>query len=105
MQPLDVGVFQPLKSAHQKELRRSLAQGNILLSRVDFLAASRDIHGAGFTKHSIMAAFEKTGLFPVDSTPTITKILHEQLRRQQLINPAYDALLPSETRFQVAADA
>ncbi|KAM4055036.1 hypothetical protein HRG_014941 [Hirsutella rhossiliensis] len=52
-----------------------------------------------------MAAFEKTGLFPVDPAPVITKILHEQLRQQQPINPAYASLLPSETRFQVAADA
>ncbi|KAJ2973747.1 hypothetical protein NQ176_g6431 [Zarea fungicola] len=105
MQPLDVGVFQPLKSAHQKELRKALAHGNISFTRVDFLASFRDIYRAGFTTHNVMAAFEKTGLFPVDATPTITKILHEQLRLQQPINPAYSSLLPSETRFQVAADA
>lgn len=52
-----------------------------------------------------MSAFEKTSLYPVNPTPVITKILHEQLRRQQPINPAYASLLPSGTRFQVAADA
>ncbi|KAJ2975638.1 hypothetical protein NQ176_g5408 [Zarea fungicola] len=92
MQPLDVGVFQPLKSAHQKELRTALAHGNISFTRVDLLASFRDI-------------IRKKGLFPVDATPTITKIVHEQLRLQQPINPAYSSLLPSETRFQVAADA
>lgn len=32
MQPLDVGLFQPLKAAHQKALRKSLAECNISFS-------------------------------------------------------------------------
>ncbi|XP_044716504.1 DDE superfamily endonuclease domain-containing protein [Hirsutella rhossiliensis] len=39
MQPLDVGVFQPLKAAHQKALRKTLAEGHLAFSRVDFLNA------------------------------------------------------------------
>ncbi|RKK24195.1 hypothetical protein BFJ68_g16573 [Fusarium oxysporum] len=37
LQPMDVGVFQPMKNAHQKILRRALRKGNISFSRLDFV--------------------------------------------------------------------
>ncbi|KJK84744.1 hypothetical protein H633G_11487 [Metarhizium anisopliae BRIP 53284] len=105
MQPFDVGVFQPLKAAHQKALRKSLAEGNLTFSRVDFLAAFQQVYEAGFTRHNIMSGFEETGLWPASPQPVLAKLLQEQLRQRKRINPAYTSLLPSETRFQVAADA
>lgn len=39
LQPMDVGVFQPLKNAHQKILRRALRKGNISFSRHDFMSS------------------------------------------------------------------
>ncbi|KJK85877.1 hypothetical protein H633G_10271 [Metarhizium anisopliae BRIP 53284] len=105
MQPLDVGVFQPLKAAHQKALRRSLAEGNLTFSRIDFLAAFQQVYEAGFTRHNIMSGFEETGLWPASPQPVLAKLLQEQLRQRKRINPAYTSLLPSETWFQVAADA
>ncbi|KAF5131517.1 hypothetical protein E5D57_007872 [Metarhizium anisopliae] len=105
MQPLNVGVFQPLKAAHQKALRKSLAEGNLTFSRVDFLAAFQQVYEAGFTRHNIMSGFEETGLWPASPQPVLAKLLQEQLRQRKRINPAYTSLLPSETRFQVAADA
>jgi hypothetical protein len=37
LQPMDVGVFQPMKNTHQKILRRALRKGNITFSRLDFV--------------------------------------------------------------------
>lgn len=37
LQPMDVGVFQPLKTAHQKHLAKWLRKGNISFSRLDFV--------------------------------------------------------------------
>ncbi|EXU94468.1 DDE superfamily endonuclease [Metarhizium robertsii] len=59
MQPLDVGVFQPLTAAHQKALRKFLAEGNLTFSRVECLAAFQQVYEAGFTRHNIMSGFEE----------------------------------------------
>jgi hypothetical protein len=37
LQPMDIGVFQPMKNAHQKILRRALRKGSITFSRLDFV--------------------------------------------------------------------
>ncbi|KAF5120992.1 hypothetical protein E5D57_013328 [Metarhizium anisopliae] len=52
-----------------------------------------------------MSGFEETGLWPASPQPVLAKLLQEQLRQRKRINPAYTSLLPSETWFQVAADA
>lgn len=39
MQPMDVGVFQPLKSAHQAAIRESLREGNLTFNRLNFVSA------------------------------------------------------------------
>jgi hypothetical protein len=39
LQPMDVGVFQWLKNAHQKKLREALRKGNLSFNRRDFAGA------------------------------------------------------------------
>ncbi|KAF6517714.1 hypothetical protein HZS61_003275 [Fusarium oxysporum f. sp. conglutinans] len=39
LQPMDVGVFQWMKNAHQKKLRQALRQGNLSFNRRDFAGA------------------------------------------------------------------
>jgi hypothetical protein len=39
LQPMDVGVFQPMKNAHQKKLREALRQGHISFGRLDLVRA------------------------------------------------------------------
>jgi hypothetical protein len=104
LQPLDVGVFQALKNAHQKALQRLLQQGDLHVSRLDFLKAFQDVFNEGFTAHNIMSGFEKTGIFPPTSTPAINRILNAQRKLREAINPAYASLLPDEFRFQGVAD-
>ncbi|KJZ70330.1 hypothetical protein HIM_10298 [Hirsutella minnesotensis 3608] len=105
LQPLDVSVFQPLKQSQQRVLRRILAQGELKFSRTDFLASFHETFRDGFTAANIISGFEKTGIFPPNSTPAVTKVLETQLRARQAVNPAYESLLPEESRFQHAANA
>lgn len=49
LQPMDVGVFQPLKNAHQKLLGKWLRKGNISFSRTDFVRGFQ----ASYTSSSI----------------------------------------------------
>lgn len=104
MQPMDVGVFQPLKSAHQAAIRESLREGNLAFNRLDFVSAFQKIFNAGFSRHNIMSGFEKTGLYPPNNKPVITKLVLAQRRQREAVNPAFESLLPPETRFQGASD-
>ena len=63
------------------------------------------IYNAGLIAHNIMRGFEKTGLWPLDPSPAIQRVLNKQRKARQAINPAYASLLPAESRFQMAADA
>lgn len=77
-QPLDVGVFQFLKNAHQKELRKSIREGNLAFNRKQFATAFSEIYKAGFSTHHIMSGFEKSGIWPPNATPVINRILDKQ---------------------------
>lgn len=103
-QPLDVGVFQPMKNSHQKELRKSIREGNITFSREDFAAAFSKIYRDGFKRHNIMSGFEKAGIWPTSPKPVIDRILAKHRRERNAIHPSVLKMLPSETRFQDAQD-
>lgn len=103
-QPLDVGVFQPLKNAHQKEFRISIRKGNLTFTRLQFATAFKSVYMAGFTKHNIMSGFEKAGIWPTSATPVINSIIAKQRKQQKAIHPSIMKLLPVETRFQDAQD-
>lgn len=51
-----------------------------------------------------MSGFEKTGLYPPNNKPVITKLVLAQRRQREAVNPAFESLLPPETRFQGASD-
>ncbi|KAM4061737.1 DDE superfamily endonuclease [Hirsutella rhossiliensis] len=88
LQPLDVGVFQPLKHAQQKILHKFIESGGA------------ELHEARFPK----GASKKTGIYPPTEQPAMKKLVAEQLKASQAVNPAFASLLPKETRFQQAAD-
>jgi hypothetical protein len=60
LQPLDVGVFQPLKKSHQKTLQRSVFEGNLAFTQLDFITAFQQVYDEGFTSRNILSGFEKT---------------------------------------------
>ncbi|KAI8396360.1 hypothetical protein FOFC_20907 [Fusarium oxysporum] len=88
LQPMDLGVFQWLKNAHQKRLRDALRKGNLSFNRRDFAGSFKEIFDEGFTPAHIITGFEKSGIFP----PT------------EAIDPALSSLLPAENRFPLASD-
>jgi DDE superfamily endonuclease len=76
LQPLDVGLFQPLSIAYSQHLNDSI-YGSLSWCRmtkqsfwVVFKAAWED----SFTEKNILRAFETTGIFPLDSGKTLTVI-------------------------------
>ncbi|KJZ69292.1 hypothetical protein HIM_11328 [Hirsutella minnesotensis 3608] len=104
LQPLDVGVFQQLKNAQQKDLREFILHGNLKFTRHDFIASLQKTFDEGFTRRNIISGFKKTGIWPVSSEPAVMKLLETQKKARRPINPAYAALLPAEDRWQQSAN-
>ncbi|RKK61040.1 hypothetical protein BFJ69_g17166 [Fusarium oxysporum] len=103
-QPLDVGVFQLLKNAHQKRLRRHIREGYLNLKRSDFVSKLGEIIREGFTAHNIINGFEKSGIFPVDGRAVIQRVKEKKKSLLATTNPALQSLLPKETRFKDARE-
>jgi hypothetical protein len=103
-QPLDVGVFQLLKNAHQKLLRRHIREGYLNFKRSGFISKLSEILREGFTVHNIMNGFEKSGIFPVDGRGVIHKVKEKKKSLLATTNPALQSLLPKETRFKDARE-
>ncbi|KAJ0127210.1 Uncharacterized protein HZ326_29687 [Fusarium oxysporum f. sp. albedinis] len=99
-----VGVFQLLKNAHQKRLRRHLREGYLNFKRSDFISKLSEILKEGFTVHNIMNGFEKSGIFPVDGRAVIQSVKEKKKSLLATTNPALQSLLPKETRFKDARE-
>ncbi|KAM5353268.1 hypothetical protein ACJZ2D_016834 [Fusarium nematophilum] len=99
-----IKVFQPIKNAHQKELRKQLRRGNISYSRLNFIKSFQEIFDAGFIAHNIISGFKKSSIFPPNPEPTTTYLLQKQLKAKKAVDPAYSSLLPSKSRFQVTSN-
>ena len=63
-QPLDVGVFQPMKHYHAEAVDNAIRLGDVDFNRLDFLAAFNQFRTKAFKSSTIKPAWEKTGLIP-----------------------------------------
>ncbi|XP_047994772.1 uncharacterized protein LOC125232964 [Leguminivora glycinivorella] len=73
LQPLDVGVFRPLKAAWQTELDKYKRENpNLIPTRHDFHKLLTPAYEKAFTKANIRAGFRKTGIYPFNNTVTYT---------------------------------
>lgn len=64
MQPLDVGVFSPLKSAMTKHVNRLLSTGIHRLQKVEWLECYIKAREEALIKRNILAGWRGAGLFP-----------------------------------------
>ena len=74
LQPLDVGIFQPLKHWHQIALHDSVQYGDVEYNKVDFLAAYQNMRNKTFKNRTILSAWKKTGLFPYNPQIVLDKV-------------------------------
>ncbi|CAK1586867.1 unnamed protein product [Parnassius mnemosyne] len=69
LQPLDVGVFRPLKAAWRAELQKHKTQHpSSVPTRFDFHKFLTPAYERSFTPSNIKAGFEKTGIYPLNRT-------------------------------------
>jgi hypothetical protein len=61
-------------------LQKSIFEGNLAFTRLDFITAFQQIYDEGFTAHNIISGFEKTGIFPPNAQPAVMRVFSEQQR-------------------------
>lgn len=74
LQPLDVGVFGPLKRAYGKLLEGLMAAGNNHIDKEDFLHLYPPARAKVFNPINICSGFAEAGLKPVDEEQVLAKI-------------------------------
>lgn len=74
LQPLDVGVFSPLKKAYGKEIDKLIRAHITHITKEDFFPAFRAAFDAAITKKNIQAGFRGTGLVPLDAQRVISTL-------------------------------
>ena len=74
LQPLDVGVFGPLKEAYGKLLKDLMAAGNNHIDKEDFLSLYPDAHKQIFTSANICSSFRGAGLKPLNPEHVLSKL-------------------------------
>jgi hypothetical protein len=80
LQPLNVGIFGPLKRAYSKEIYSLIRNGVHHIDKIEFIEAYKQIRPQVLTEANIQSSFRATGLIPynperVISSLVITKIL------------------------------
>jgi hypothetical protein len=74
LQPLDVGIFQPLKHWHQVALHDSIQYGDLEYTKTDFLCSYETMRRRTFKASTILSAWKKVGLFPFDPSLVLDKM-------------------------------
>ena len=74
LQPLDVGVFQPLKHWHQIAITDSIQYGDLDFTKMEFLSAYQTMRDRTFKSKTILSAWQKTGLFPFQPSVILDKM-------------------------------
>ena len=71
LQPLDVGLFSPLKRAYTKGLENTFRLGINHIDKMEFLAIYKRVRPQIFTKSNILGAFKGAGLYPLNPTAVL----------------------------------
>jgi hypothetical protein len=76
LQPLNVGLFQPLATAYTKQLNKLTfeGQGYMSMKKRHFFTLFRQAWANSFTEENIQSAFEKAGIWPIKPEIVISQI-------------------------------
>ncbi len=81
-QPLDVGLFQPMKHWHSEAVERAARSGCRTFNKTEFFHALHWIRQKTFTKRNILSAWTKSGYFPFN-----IELIIKQLPRRPITPP------------------
>ena len=85
LQPLDVGMFQPLSTNYSIELDKLMndSAGHVSMSKSFFWPMFKRAWDKSFTEENIQSAFRKSGIWPTDGSNIIKKITRPTLASPQ----------------------
>jgi DDE superfamily endonuclease len=77
LQPLDVGLFQPLSTAYSKGLEKVMSSGGgqVSMSKALFYSIFQPAWEAAFTEDNIQHAWQKSGIWPLDSKRILSQVI------------------------------
>ena len=89
LQPLDVGLFQPLSTAYSVALNRVIYESQSFTSMTKrlFWTVFKEAWEAAFTVENIKKAWAKAGIYPIDSSKTVDMITPKTKPEKLLENP------------------
>ena len=90
-QPLDVGVFGPLKKVMASKIEPLIRTGISRVQKVEWLAAFGVAHNDTFSKRNIKGAWHGTGIYPFLPSKVLNRVAKLTLETSQT-----HALTPSE---------
>ena len=74
LQPLDVGLFGPLKQAYSREIEGLVASHIFHITKLEWLSAFRSALNRVFTVQNILGGFRGAGLMPWNPEIVISKL-------------------------------
>jgi DDE superfamily endonuclease len=88
LQPLDVGLFQPLSTAYSWELDQMINKsgGHVLMSKDFFWGMFKRAWDKSFTQNNIQSAFRKSGIWPTNGSHIIKTITRPKLASPEKFN-------------------
>jgi len=98
LQPLDVGLFNPLATAYQKELNNlmHIGKGMVSMTKRLFYPMFRAAWIEAFTEKNILYAFKKTGIWPYTPEQVLGRIRKPIVPSQPSI-PLQDSIKTPKT--------
>jgi len=84
LQPLDVGLFQPLSTYYSTELNQLMQDsgGTVSMSKSFFWPLFKRAWDQAFTEENIQSAFRKTGIWPINGVQVV-----EAVKRPVIVLP------------------
>jgi hypothetical protein len=74
MQPLDVKVFQPWKSAYKEAVNTAFVRGSDTIDKVDFLNILHPVRMKALKASTIKHSFAESGLYPIDASKVLQHV-------------------------------
>ena len=103
-QPLDVGVFRPLKKYMANELQPLIPTGIARIQKVEWLMAFVDAHEKAFSPSNIFGGFRGTGIRPFEPEKVINRVVSSTQTEVNRASPAPTASVVNYGSFDPFGD-
>jgi len=101
LQPLDVGIFQPYKHWHKEAVHSSIRKLDLKYTVGSFIRDLPEIRANTFKASTIIHAFQKSGIWPIDKEEALSKLLKYSAPQQAEIAGELRPMTLQQTESQL----